>query len=540
VVAAAALLAMTSVSGLAQTPPPLPTGPYRIAGRLVNALSGEPVRKATVAALAEEDSHIVQSVLSDADGRFVMERLPAGKFPLTASKRGFRTAFYDEHDEFNSAIVTGELEDTGNLLFRLTPAAVLHGVVTADGGDPVESASVLLFERQPASPHGEPTESIRQVDATTTDDTGAYEFSNLAAGEYLIAVTASPWYAMHEPSSTARRNPTSEIEPLDVAYPVTFFDSTTDEASASPIVLAGGGREEADINLHAVPALHIKVPAPRKPGGGFVRPELRQMVFGVQIATESAGFMDALRTGSVEFSGVAPGHYELTQGEPPRVVDLDATSSQDVDPNSGTPAVSITGTLRVAGGAVLPDDVTLMLYPEAGGQPAMQSAAHKGQFRFDTVAPGVWSLSAVASTGQTLPIVSISTGGASVGGSQLTVKDRPLSVAATASLALTRVKGFDRKDGKGAAGAMIVLVPQQPSAYRALVRRDQADSDGSFSLRDVPSGQYIVIAIEDGWKLDWLRRENISRYLPGGISVTVSDRSGAIVSLSEPVPVQPR
>ena len=85
---------------------------------------------------------------------------------------------------------------------------------------------------------------------------------------------------------------------------------------------------------------------------------------------------------------------------------------------------------------------------------------------------------------------------------------------------------------------MIVLVPHQPSAYRALVRRDQSDSDGSFSLRDVPAGQYTVIAIEDGWKLDWTDRETMARYLPHGVAVTVSDQAGGVVRLSEPVQAQ--
>jgi hypothetical protein len=73
-----------------------------------------------------------------------------------------------------------------------------------------------------------------------------------------------------------------------------------------------------------------------------------------------------------------------------------------------------------------------------------------------------------------------------------------------------------------------------------LVRRDQSDSDGSFSLNDVPPGQYTVIALEDGWKLDWTRRDNLARYLPNGIAVSVADRSGAVLTLSSPVPVQAR
>jgi 5-hydroxyisourate hydrolase-like protein (transthyretin family) len=478
-------------------------------------------------------------VQTDADGRFSLQQLPAGKYPLSASKRGFRGAFYDEHDDFNSAIVTGPDQETSNLVFRLMPGAVLHGVITADGGDPAENAGVMLFRRERNSSHPEAQQEIKEVDGATTDDTGAYEFSNLAAGEYLLAVTTSPWYAMHSHRSPVLSNSPSEDSPLDVAYPVTFFDSTSDEASASTIVLAAGSREEADINLHAVPALRLQVSAPRK-GEGIVQPELRQMIFGVQVSSESPGGFDPIHTGVVEFSGVAPGHYQLVQGDPPRILELDAASNQVVEPNIGTPAVSVSGTLRSTGDPALPENVTVMLEPVGvPGRATMAINAHKGQFKFDTVQPGVWSLSATAQ-GTILPVVSVSTGGTAIAGSQMSIKDRPLSIIATVSPTLLRVQGFARRDGKGMAGVMIVLVPRLPSAYRALVRRDQSDSDGSFSLRDVSAGQYTVIAIEDGWKLDWTQRDNMSRYLPSGIAVTVSGQSGAVVSLSAPVPVQPR
>jgi hypothetical protein len=523
-----------------QAPAPTASGPYRIAGRVVNGVTGEPVSRATVAALAEEDRQIVRSTQSDADGRFSLDRMPAGKYPLTASKRGFRTAFYDEHDYYNSAIVTGEGQDTANLVFQLMPGAVLHGVVTADGGDPAENASVILFKREDPAAHSPGVGEVSEVDGATTDDTGSYEFSNLAAGEYFVAVATSPWYAMHPPPGSARRNAASENSPLDVAYPVTFFDSTTEEASATPIVLTAGSREQADISLHAVPALHLQVAAPFRPDGNAIaRPELRQMIFGIQISAESAGFVDAMQSGVAEFNGVAPGHYELVQGDPPRISDLDASSSQAVDPAAGTPAVSVSGVLRSASGAPLPENVTLLLEPVGRTRPTIPTNAHKGRFKFDAVAPGTWSLSA-SSQGNNLPMVSVSAGEASMPGSLLTVKDRPLAVAATVSESLSRVQGFARRDAKGVPGVMVVLVPRQPSAYKALVRRDQSDSDGSFSLNDVPPGQYTVIAIEDGWKLDWTRRDILARYLRSGIAVSVADRSGAVLTLSSPVPVQAR
>ena len=152
--------------------------------------------------LGEEDSRRIASARSGNDGRFEIDGLAAAKYQLVASCRGYSTAAYDEHGEYSSAVVTGAGQDTGNLVFRLTPGAVLRGMVTADGGDPVADAQVMLFEK----PQGhEPGAKIVQMDTAITDDTGAYEFDNLGKGEYLVAVKAEPWYAMRGASGSPQR-----------------------------------------------------------------------------------------------------------------------------------------------------------------------------------------------------------------------------------------------------------------------------------------------------------------------------------------------
>jgi hypothetical protein len=303
-------------------------------------------------------------------------------------------------------------------------------------------------------------------------------------------------------------------------------------------VLAEGGREEANVSMHAVPAIHLQVQAPRRQNESIARPELRQMVFGIPVSGESAGFFDAMRTGMTEFRGVAPGHYELTQGDPPRVVELDATASQQVDPNSGTQTGSITGTLRVAGGSTLPDQVTITLRTAAGSgrQDQLGAYSRKGQFRFESVTPGAWELWAEAS-GRELPVLSTTVEGKVHAGNLITVKDQPVTIVATVSQGETTIQGFVHKSEKGFAGAMVVLVPKDHAAFQALVRRDQSDSDGSFALRNVGPGQYTVVAIEDGWDLDWARAEVIGRYLPSGVPVTVTEASGKLVQLASPVAV---
>ncbi len=548
IVVATVLLAITCLPALPQSRPspskPAPasaSGLFRIAGTVVNAVTDEPVSRAIVEALAEADSHSVASVVTDSDGHFALEGLPAAKYQLTASRRGFRTAFYDEHDEFNTAIVTGPGQDTGSLIFRLTPGSVLRGVVTADGGDPVKDADVMLFRK----PQGHKTgERIAEAGSTTTDDTGAYEFGNLAAGEYLLAVKAEPWYAMHPSGSDSRPRPANDPSvALDVTYALTYFDSTNDEAEASPIVLAGGNREEADFNLHAVPALHISLEAPRAEEGpsAAAPPTMRQSIFGAKDLKETTASPINSKQGTIEFSGVAPGHYELALPDPPRIVDLDATVSQQVDPTAAIPTVAVSGTLQTPSGSALPGEATVILDPldPAHRQYSIQANSNRGAFSFAAVPPGAWELWA-GSSETTLPIISIAAGSRTHAGNQITVRDRPLSLVVTVGLGETRVEGFARKDGRSVPGVMVVLVPKNKLAYRGLIRRDQSDSDGSFSLRDVVPGQYTVVAIEDGWALDWADPQVLGRYLPAGIAVTVIGSSGKIVTLDRPVPVQTR
>jgi uncharacterized protein (DUF2141 family)/5-hydroxyisourate hydrolase-like protein (transthyretin family) len=520
----------------------------RIAGTVVNAQTGEPVRGATVSVLALEDSHSIASTQTGSDGHFSVDGLPAAKYQLTASKRGYSTAAYDEHGDFSSAIVTGDDPnsnfDTTHLVFRLTPGAALRGVVTADGGDPVADAEVMLFKK----PQGyAPGERIVQQETAITDDIGTYEFSNLSPGEYLLAAKATPWYAMHgNPPSPGQTSATPPNSALDVAYPITYFDSTTDEASASPILLAQGSRIDANLTLHAVSAIRLQISAPRRQDGQLARPQLRQTIFGETVNNVSAGFLDAATTGSTEFVGVPPGQYELTQGDPPRVVELDATASLQVEPGAGLPAFPVAGTLETADGKPVTSFALVTLEPAdaAQGLKPLESSFNKGAFSFPAVPVGAWKLSAQVD-GLPESVLSIVAAGQAHSGSAVTVHDHPLTLVARVTSGGPSVEGFARKDGKGVSGVMVLLVPRALStlpdpSMLDRIRRDQSDSDGSFSLHDAAPGQYSVLAIQDGWDLDWTRPGILARYLPAGIPVTVKATSENAVRLAEPVPVQSR
>ena len=353
---------------------------------------------------------------------------------------------------------------------------------------------------------------------------------------------------MHRPAGASQNPEYEAAAALDVAYPVTYFDSTTDEASATAVVLEGGGREVANVNLHSVPALHLTMEVPSNYGGSGATTLLLGNIFGSWTPGTSISpiFPTAAGTGELEFSGVAPGHYDLTEGNPPRILEFNATTSQQIDSSLGTPVVGIKGSLRNASGAPLPGKLTLILSPREETLPSdpLVITTTQGSFQFPSVQPGNWELMALKGAGtdaaKLVSIVSTTIRGKSHAGNLVTVGDKPLSLTVTLSDSETRVEGLARKGKKNQSGVLVVLVPKDPAAYRSLMRIDQSDSDGSFSLRDVALGAYTVVAIEDGWELDRERPEVIARYLSQGVAVTVTGSSGKAVQLSAAVPVQSR
>jgi hypothetical protein len=100
------------------------------------------------------------------------------------------------------------------------------------------------------------------------------------------------------------------------------------------------------------------------------------------------------------------------------------------------------------------------------------------------------------------------------------------------------VEGFAKRNGTAVGGAMIVLVPKNSEADRDRFRRDESDLDGSFRLRDVISGSYTVIAIENGWDLEWAEAAVLAQYLKHGKALEVGIRSATAMHLADAVEVQ--
>ena len=111
-----------------------------------------------------------------------------------------------------------------------------------------------------------------------------------------------------------------------------------------------------------------------------------------------------------------------------------------------------------------------------------------------------------------------------------------LSAAVSLFSRSLNVQGIAKKDGRAIAGAMVLLVPKDPATHPDLFRRDQSDLDGTFQINEVVPGSYNILAIDDGWDLDWLQPAVLAPYMKNAEEIEVGGKRPLV--LSQPVEVQ--
>jgi hypothetical protein len=143
-----------------------------------------------------------------------------------------------------------------------------------------------------------------------------------------------------------------------------------------------------------------------------------------------------------------------------------------------------------------------------------------GQVEYTQPIPPGRYVVAVAQSGGTF-VKSVSGTGAKIAGGMVIVEP-----GAQAKLLVILGHGYGRitgtalRNAKPFAGAMVLLVPEQ-GANTPLYRRDQSDSDGTFTLENVVPGKYRVMAIENGWNVEWMNPEIREKFAGAAVAVEI-------------------
>jgi hypothetical protein len=479
---------------------------------------------------------------------------------LAASARGFVRQEFDEHQLYSSSIILTAEAPTKDIEFRISPEASIVGQVLDEAGEPVRNAQIMLQNVPLPNPGGpQPAGGIRT--GGRTDDRGMYELPDLSPGDYRLSVHAQPWYAAAAQQPRANNNTTDTPSPdpsLDFAYPTTWFPGETDVALAETIVLHAGDTRQADFHLVPIPSIHLRiVPPPRTNNGSNTPPVPVFPIVEPMGAGGRVGFSQITTRydtqGQIDVGGLTPGLYEVRlaganhEGHA-ALIEVGANATRTLDLTA--PARDMARiTLHFDGLADIESDSR----PERGGGlqvTLIDTDTHRGTFssngaegrgvamgrreqsdqnadRVIEVPPGRYEV--VLQGRQNLFLTGLTAKGAETAGRYVTVGAGESTLTVHVASGRATLSGIASLEGKPAVGAMILLVPitiEDPNSI-TILRQDQTNTDGSFDLANTLPGQYILVAIDHGWKINWGDPSTLRRYLMQGVPIEL--KSSAIV-----------
>ncbi|MBV9037857.1 MAG: carboxypeptidase regulatory-like domain-containing protein [Acidobacteriaceae bacterium] len=500
------------------------TGGYKISGRVVDDTTNTPLPKILVQISSTQQRDAAQFAITDSNGSFSFANLSPGKYSLLAGRSDSGMQLYQGEEGFSTAIVVGPELDSEHIVFPLQKPGSISGTILDEEGTGLRGAQVHLYWQHMAS--GRLEVSGRGMQVTKTS--GQFRFGHLQPGTYYLAVQAHPWYAQSYFPSTnapdAAQN--SSSQQFDVAYPLTYYADATDFSSASPITVTKGGTATVQMTLRPVPAVHIRLPdSQRKSGTNFNTSVVALGPNGQKIPMHPFHWSSGDHQ---ELGGIAPGRYEVSiqtfeNGRPQTIgaKTMDLQNGSEVDLSS-TSRVNISGHITFEGKPRPTDPLTLHLIRPEGGMLVQAPIGADGTFQAqsDTASPGRYRLALSNPEGFHFQSVDAK-GGKWINGFLEVPEGANVQLSIIASAGSTALDGVVLRDDKPVPGAMVLLLPEN-SDRNDLTRRDQSDSDGTFTLPEVVPGRYRVLAIENGHGLAYQDPALIKPYLPLSQVVTVS------------------
>ena len=543
------LIAAGALCGMLYSQPanPQPEPPKTdcvLSGQVVNAATGEPLKKATVT-LYRQDSLQYQPRQKDVDaeGRFAFDDLAPGRYALSASRSGFTTQAYGAKrpgGRGGNPLTLLPKQEMKDLRINLTPHGVVIGRVVDEDGDPRVGVPVSAIKsewrgsRRQMVPYG----------TANTNDLGEYRLFGVPPGSFWIQASRQHDVSMPEPNFSAKP---------EEDYVTTYYPGTMDSNTAAQLQVRSGV-ELRGIDIKMVKARVVRVRGNVVSGasGGPVR------AFVMMMPKESGwgGFMDVRQAtvmdakGAFEFRGVTAGQYaimanfgspdgQMTAFQTVNVTDQPVTSLTVVM----RPGVAISGTVITEGeeAAKNPDKdkgnagaismpLTLVLQPGEQGTVNFMGGGsapvkEDGTFTLKSIHPGRYRVNAYG--GGDGYLKSARFGSVDVLADGLEIPEGGVSGAleVVRSSKGAEVSGTlqDDKD-KPLPGATAVLLPEEK--YRDQVDRfvvGTADQYGAFTIKNVRPGKYKLIAIESAEGTEWMDPEFVKPYEKKAIALTLEE-----------------
>ena len=540
-----------------------------------------PARRVRVTLTDVSASFPGQTATTDDSGAFAFRGLHAGRYELQAFKNAYLRASYgaSRPDRAGTPVVVKDNEAVTDLKMTIVRGGVIAGLVRNTRGRPVPGVNVRVLKLGYNAVTGEPTLSPSSSGSTTiTDDRGEYRAYGLAPGGYLVLV---PPPASSGRSSEPIRQLTSEetrramqaaragasLDPLAsraslvsstavVDYAPVFYPSATDIRAAATITLgASEERTGVDITMQLVPTATISGTITATSGALPAFLSVRLVPAGAQPdMLAGAGlrgqFTQPSADGKYVLGSVAPGTYTVKalvgggRGAPPNIPTQWAAADvtvigQDLDvPLTLQPGVAISGRVVFEGSQPTSGELQTLSFslvaPGSGGVNAWSGGGHvdaDGRFTFAGVTPDAYQF-VTTWTNPTArdkwTIKSSTAGGRDAFESPLRVTpNQPLDWVVTFTDKPTGLVGTLTNAVGRPATAYYMLVFSSDHRYwtpgSRRVRMTRPATDGSYSVKGLPPGEYYLAAPTDLETGEWNDPAVLEQLLPSSAKVTLHE-----------------
>ena len=543
--------------------------PAAIAGIVLKQPSNEPVKKALIELIAENQNEEGNyTALSATDGRFLIENIQAGRYRLFVERTGYQEVNQRRHPSDGRVLTLAAGQEIKDCVLMLQAAAVVEGRVTDEDGDPLPEAQVAVLRQTfvAGRTHWE------QAGAERTNDLGEYRIPSLVPGNYFVSVSPPPNYrALIETSgkSAGAHSPDTN-KPAHMSYQATYYPGTHDRTQASAIHLHAGDDFPMNFSLTPSPSLTIRGSVGNLPAGASAAIMLQSNDFNLVL-----NGAEMHKDGSFEIRDVSPGAYTIfatVEGAPVPMMarqPLQLTSSNvegiHLAPQAGG---SINGHLRFETGystirndasqmflqlrSAEGDDETPIAFGLSGASNVTQ-VNPDGSFEWKNVPAGRyfvqisdassapdWFLKSVSAAGS-----DASAGGFSVGGGSSTLDLVAAANGAVINGVVTEPKEFSNDpsapaqpagteftQNEPAADVTVVAIPEPRFRSRLdLYRKSVSDQDGHFTLRGLAPGSYTLFAWESVEGEAYYNTEFLSAYEGRGTALHSSEGDRVSVQL---------
>ena len=496
---------------------PAATGTAIIRGRIFAADTNKPLRRARITVQAPELGGEPRSTSTNADGRYEIKELPAGRYTITVARSGYLQLRYGQRRPFELGkqlqLTDRQLAD--NVDFTLPRMSLITGRIFDEAGEPISGVRVMamrsvFFEgRRRLVPAFGPM--------VTSDDAGQYRILGLSPGSYFVTADIRETWTVSE----------NGVETV-MGYANTYFPGVAGLSEARRITV-GIAQEVANQDFALVPGRAATV-------SGVALDSLSRPIAGRQIglAQEFKGPGNLMiqtsqgattgPDGTFTMKNVPPGEYKLilrttTERDGGQVQEaaaaLVAVNNADISnvtlmasagwnfmgrliTESGEAPPIAFDRFRVVGRPLNTDNAV----PGLGGPPGAGDSGRMkddwtfsvsnlfGPVRVRITGPDEWMVKSIRQEGRDITDAELEGhNGETVGNVEIVVTNKTSTVSG------------QLLDDRGAAildGTVIVFSTDaskwtEDSRYVRAVRPDQ---EGKFQIRGLPPGQYLAIAIE--------------------------------------------